>query len=199
MKKIIFLAMFFCPVMIYAQGFQLGVKGGVNISNFTGGDVSELDTKALVGFHIGGLLSFKLGNNFALQPEVLFSSQGAKLESAGNESNTTVSYINVPVMVKFKTEGGFYVEAGPQVGFKVGEDTDVPGQTIENFAKDLDLSIAGGIGYHSSIGLGVGARYIAGLSKVDDFEIGSTEPNWKNSVIQVSVFYTLFNNKNKSK
>lgn len=189
MKKIILLAIFLAPAIIYAQGFQLGVKGGVNISNFTGGDI---DSKSLIGFHAGAMLGFKIGNNFILQPEVLLSSQGAKADDV-DDTKYKLTYINVPVMAKFKTDGGFYIEAGPQVGFKINESTD--DQTISNFAKDLDLSIAGGLGFHSSMGLGIGARYIAGLSKVGDFDAGNTEPNFKNSVIQVSVFYTLFNNK----
>lgn len=192
MKKIVLLLAVCCPLIMYGQNFQVGVKGGVNVSNFTGGDI---DTKSLVGFHIGGLLSFGLGDYFSLQPEVLFSSQGARYDMAGQKENLVLSYINVPVMVKFRTEGGFYVEAGPQVGFKVGEDANVPGQTIENFAKDLDLSVGAGIGYHGSSGIGIGARYMAGLSKVGDFDAATADPDFKNSVIQVSLFYTLFNNR----
>ncbi|MBC8032915.1 MAG: PorT family protein [Chitinophagaceae bacterium] len=192
MKKIMFLIMLVSPAVLMAQGFQLGVKGGVNVSNYTGGN---LDTKSLIGFHVGGLMSFKLGNNVALQPEVLFSSQGAKYEQADQEENLTVSYINLPVLLKLKTNSGFFIEAGPQVGFKVGEDADVPNQTIENFANDLDLSVAGGLGYHSRSGFGISGRYIAGLSKVGDFNGNSIDPDFRNSVLQFSVFYTLFNNK----
>jgi len=192
MKKIILLLMLSFPAVIYAQNFQVGVKGGMNASNFTGGD---LDTKALIGFHVGGILSFGLGDYFALQPEVLFSSQGARYDMAGEKENLTLSYINVPVMLKFKTTSGFYVEAGPQVGFKVGEDANVPGQTIENFAKNLDLSVGAGLGFQGASGLGIGARYMAGLSKVGDFDASTTDPNFRNSVIQVSLFYTLFNNR----
>jgi len=67
----------------------------------------------------------------------------------------------------------------------------------EDFAKSTDLSIAGGLGYHSPIGLGIGARYTAGLSKLGDFDAATTKPDWKNGVIQVSIFYTIFNNHRK--
>ncbi|MFT3827296.1 MAG: porin family protein [Chitinophagaceae bacterium] len=194
MKKVlVFCAMTVICVSGFSQGFQLGVKAGVNISNYTGGNFEDISKKAYVGFHAGAFMAFLLGNHFAIQPEVLFSSQGAKFENAGDKENIKVSYINVPVMAKYRFTGGFYIEAGPQVGFKVDEST---GNTsISTFAKDLDLSLAAGIGYHSPIGLGIGARYTAGLTKVGDFDASVIDPDFKNSVIQVSLFYTLFNNK----
>ena len=48
-------------------------KAGANISNFTGtGDWQNIKSKSLVGYHFGGFVSFFLGNNFAIQPEILF-------------------------------------------------------------------------------------------------------------------------------
>jgi hypothetical protein len=191
MKKNLLFAMLLVSTAGFSQGFQLGVKAGVNVSNYTGGD---FENSALVGFHGGATFGFLLGDHFSIQPEVLFSSQGAKIEGIGNNKEKfNVSYINVPVLAKVRFTGGFYIEAGPQVGFKVNES--VPDNTIENFAKDLDLSVAAGLGYHSPIGLGIGARYNAGLSKVGDFDINTADPDFKNSTLQFFVFYTLFNNK----
>src|SRR5262245_31659768 len=116
MKKIIILPVILISTIAFSQ-ISLGVKAGVNISNFSGGDFQNIDKSALVGFHGGGLLHMKFGH-FVLQPEVLFSSQGAKLKQAGQESNFKVSYINIPVMLQYESDGGFYVEAGPQGGFK---------------------------------------------------------------------------------
>ena len=190
MKKLLFSALVIISTAGFSQGFQLGVKGGVNVSNYTGGDI---ENSALVGFHGGATLGFLIGDHFAIQPEVLFSSQGAKRDYIGEKENFNVSYINVPVLAKFRFTGGFYLEAGPQVGFKINEN--VPDKTVENFAKDLDLSLAAGLGYHSPIGLGIGARYNAGLSKVGDFDPNTADPDFKNSTLQFFVFYTLFNNK----
>lgn len=193
MKKLIVAGLLLIGATGFAQTFQLGIKAGVNISNFTGGEFENLDKKALIGFHGGGFMSFFFGDHFALQPEVLFSSQGAKIKDAGDEQNLRISYINVPVLLKYRFTGGFFLEAGPQIGFKVSEDID--DMPVEDFAKSTDLSIAGGLGWHSSSGLGIGARYTAGLSKVGDFDAGDIDPDFKNGVIQISLFYTLFNNK----
>lgn len=169
-----------------AQSFSFGPKAGVNISNYTGGNI-ESDSK--IGYHFGGMLNFGIGNHFSIQPEVLFSSLGAKVKSATEKENFKVSYVTVPVMLKLKTNGGFYVEAGPQVGFRTS--TDVGNQTIDNFAKNLDLSLGGGIGYQSKIGLGIGVRYVAGLTKVGDFSGSNIDPDFKNSVIQASLFWAI--------
>ena len=176
--------------IVFAQSFQPGVKAGVNISNFTGGDFNTVKNKSLVGFHAGGLLRFKFGN-LALQPEIVFSSQGAKLESAGDEENYKISYLNIPVLLQFETDGGVYFEAGPQVGFKLSED--IPESTIEDFAKSTDLSVAVGLGYHSKMGLGIGGRYNIGVSKVGEFDAANIDPNFKNGVIQLCLLHTLFN------
>lgn len=171
---------------IQAQSFSFGPKAGVNISNYSGGNINS---DARVGYHLGGLLSFGFGNAFSVQPEVLFSTQGAKVEQLGEKRDFKVSYLNVPVMLKVRLNNGFYIEAGPQAGFKMSEN--VPDETIEKFAKELDLSLAVGLGFQSNIGLGVGLRYMAGLSKVGNFSPREINPDFKNSVIQASVFWAI--------
>jgi len=191
MKKILILPLLLIAISVNAQ-IRLGIKGGVNISNFTGGDFNTIETSSLVGFHAGALVHWKMGH-LVLQPEVVFSNQGATLSSGGVDSNFKISYVNIPIVLQYETDGGFYLEAGPQVGFKVSED--IPNTTIEDFAKGNDLSIALGLGYHSKMGLGIGGRYNIGVSKVGDFDSANISPDFKNGVIQVSIFYTFFSNK----
>jgi hypothetical protein len=169
-----------------AQTFSFGPKAGMNVTNYTGGNV---ESDALFSYHLGGMLNFGVGKVFSIQPEVLFSSQGAKIDSKGLKQDYKVSYLAVPVMFKFRTGPGFYLELGPQASFRTGED--VKNQTIDKFAKNLDLSIGGGIGYQASFGLGIGARYMGGISKVGNFDAGEINPDFKNSVIQVSLFYLI--------
>lgn len=194
MKKLLFAALLLVSSNLVAQQFQFGLKAGINVSNFSGAkDVDQLEHSALVGFHGGAFLSFLIGDHFAIQPEALFSTQGAKVKYINDERDFRVSYLNLPIMAKFRFKGGFYLEAGPQAGFKLSDEIkDTP---VEDFAKNVDLSLAAGLGYHSPIGLGFGARYAAGLSKVGDFEYGNTRPDYRNSNIQVFIFYAFLNNK----
>ena len=185
-KLLVTVVLFTFSTFSFAQTFSLGPKAGVNVSNYSGGDINS---DAKVGYHLGGVLNFGFGEIFSIQPEVLFSTQGAKVESLGSKKDFKINYLNVPIMLKFRIANGFYIEAGPQAGFRLSES--IPDQTINNFAKNLDISVGGGIGFQSKIGLGVGARYIAGLSKVGNFSGQNINPDFKNSVIQASVFWAI--------
>jgi hypothetical protein len=187
MKKLLFITLLFTlSTYSFAQTFSFGPKAGINVSNYSGGDINS---DAKVGYHLGGILNFGFGEIFSIQPEVLFSTQGAKVESAGSKKEFKINYLNVPVMLKFRIATGFYVEAGPQAGFRLSES--VPDQTLNNFAKNLDLSLGAGLGYQADNGFGLGVRYMAGISKVGDFSGKEISPDFKNSVIQASVFWVI--------
>ena len=54
MRKIIFVILITTAANFSnAQNFQVGLKGGGNVSNFTGGDFDDVEKKSLVGFHAG--------------------------------------------------------------------------------------------------------------------------------------------------
>ena len=130
----------------------------------------------------------------ALQPEVLFSTQGTTLKSTSTDHDYKVNYINIPVLLQVAPGGGpFYVEAGPQIGFKTSEN--IPNATTSYFAKSTDLSVALGLGLHSKSGFGIDGRYNVGVSKVGNYTSSSiNNADFKNGVIQIGLFYTLFNN-----
>ncbi len=191
MKKIIlFLSVVLLTAGITsAQDFSAGIKAGANISNFNGGNFDAVKKKAIVGFHGGGFLNFRFGT-FSLQPELLISTQGARIDSANKSYDWKITYATVPVMLRFGSASGFFFELGPQVGFKLGDS--VTDDTIEDFAKGLDLSAAAGLGLQTKGGIGLNARYLVGLSKVGDFDPSENiDPDFKNSVIQISAFITL--------
>ena len=197
MKKLLFVPLLLISVTMFAQTYQFGLKGGINVSNFTGSSLDNVDKKALVGFQGGAFLSLLMGDHFAIQPEAVFSSQGARVSTVNGDENWRVSYLNIPVELKVRFNGGFYLEAGPQSGFKLNET--VPNQSggsAEDFAKNLDFSVNAGLGFHGKSGLGIGARYAVGITKVGNLEDSDFDPNFKNGVAQLFVFYTLFNNRN---
>lgn len=190
MRKLILLPLIFLVTIVYAQP---GIKAGVNISNFTGGDFEDIDNKSFTSYHVGGLWRFNFGK-LALQPELVFSSQGAKLESNGVEETFEVKYVNIPIMLQYHTGGGLFLQAGPQVGFKADED--IPeNASIEDFAKSNDLAICLGLGYQLKGGLGIDARYNVGVSKVGDFDSANIDPDFKMGVFQIGLFFMFFTKK----
>ena len=119
MKKIVLAAI---AVMGFgfanAQDIKFGIKGGINLSTFTG-DIEDASSK--VGFQAGGFAELKLSDKFSIQPEVLYSLQGAKFKETGDsysyKENINASYLNVPVLAKYYVIDKLSVEAGPQIGF----------------------------------------------------------------------------------
>ncbi len=160
------------------QRLGFGIKAGANYSNYTNAD---FNTEAMVGFHAGGIINFKLFKGLSIQEEFLFSSQGAKVKDNvfGNE-NVKVYYITVPLLLKYRTGPGFFIEAGPQAGMRAKEE--IGNTQVAAFAKKLDLSAVGGIGFQSKAGFGFGVRYVAGLSKVGDFQLSNVKPDFRNNL-----------------
>ena len=166
------------------QKLEFGIKAGGNYSDFDGANFS---TDPLAGFHAGATVAFNVTNNFLVQQEFLFSMQGAKVLSGPlGAQEIKLSYINVPILLKYRTNSGFFVEAGPQVSIKVKED--VLGLNNIDFAKKIDFGVAGGLGYQSKIGLGIGARYVYGIQKVLETPSVALD-DLKNNNIQASIFY----------
>jgi hypothetical protein len=198
MKKsvlLITIALFGITAMSAQEFFNFGVKGGVNFATLTGDDADEIDAKMKTGFHLGVFAEIMISDKFGIQPEVLYSSQGATSDVAfiyeefgGNvDVDIKLDYISVPVMLKYFVAPGFSLEAGPQFSFlsKSEIEAEFQGETETEDMKDdtesFDLGAAVGVGYGLPQGFLVQARYVMGFSDV------YTDSDAKNSVIQLSV------------
>ena len=183
MKKIIMTA---AAVMAFAfanaQEVKFGVKAGVNFATL-GGDA---DGSSLTGFHVGGLAEIKLSDKFAIQPEVLYSTQGSEFTEDGFDFKFETSYINVPVMAKYYVVDKFSLEAGPQVGFLLSAKAE--GEDVKDSFKSVDFGVNFGAGYDFTENFFAGVRYNLGLSNVADTEEGD-DFKMNNSVFSISVGY----------
>ena len=127
MKKLMLICFVLASTKGFSQSFtqnilsrlEFGLKAGTNVSNFTNAD---FPTDPLIGFNGGATVAFKFTDNFMVQEEFLFSTQGAKIKGGtlGNQ-DLKLYYMAVPFLLKYRTHG-FYIEAGTQVGLKVKED-----------------------------------------------------------------------------
>ncbi|TGD56782.1 porin family protein [Flavobacterium humi] len=166
-----------------AQETKFGVKAGLNLANLTG-DLDDTSMKA--SFHVGGFAEIKISDKFAVQPEVLYSVQGADVDGGTYE----FSYINVPIMAKFFPIPQLSLEAGPQVGFLTsakGKPDDGPDIDVKDFLKSTDFGINLGAGYNFTDHFSAGLRYNFGLSNISDEDGGDI----KNSVLSLSVGYSF--------
>lgn len=187
-----------------AQSFQLGIKGGGNMESFTGSDGPNYTSHSFqAGWNAGAFVNFWLGNHFAIAPEVLYTTAGASIKTTNSDNNQNVyvnnqlhlAYVSIPVMAKYRFTGGFYLETGPEINFNVSNSS-FQNQTVKNFTDGSDFAWGAGLGYQSPIGLGIGARYNLGLTRVDNVNQAQwNDVDWRNSGFQLDLFWTLFNNK----
>lgn len=194
MKKVFLLAAIIVTAQAgFSQGllkrFHFGLKGGANYSNFTD---ASFDTEGLPGYHGGLIVNFQLTNSWSIQQEFLYSTQGAKIKSgfSFDDQDLKLSYFSVPILVKYHSNIGLYGEIGGQANILV-EDAKNTGFT--DFADKIDGGAIAGIGYQFKYGpikgLGIGARYYHGFTDVGKFNSSTINKDFKNSTIQLSVFY----------
>jgi hypothetical protein len=162
-------AMFLLVSNASAQHVNFGVKGGLNIYNIVNDNNAKYDTE--LGLHLGILLHIHMGQNFAVQPEILYSAQGAKYNTGAGEVNLKLGYVNIPFMFLYMFDNGFRISAGPQLGFLTKAQSELNGSKSDvkdSFSK-TDFAIGVGIGYiNPSSGFGVDARYNYGLSDINE-------------------------------
>lgn len=190
-----------------------GVKAGLNLANLAS-SAEGFESKARIGFHIGGYAEFALSDKFSFLSELVYSSQGAKEEdfetaeymgetyTSSYKAETKLNYINIPVLAKFKPTESFYLAAGPQIGLLLGANTewsysysdssgsesDSGDEDIKEFLNSTDIGVAIAAGYELESGLNFGLRYNYGLTDIVDESDGDAI---KNSTIQVSVGFKL--------
>jgi len=195
MKKL-FLTSFVMVLACYslAQGVSGGIKGGLNLANQKySSDLFSLNTTARPGFHGGVYVVAMINENFGIQPEALFSMQGANWDFQGEDGKFKYNYVNVPVLFRYSFTEIISIHAGPQFGFLLSaelESEDGSAQDWKDSSKGMDFSGATGVEFDLPNGLGFGARYMHGFSNVA--EDGAVFDEVKNRAIQLYLKYKIF-------
>jgi hypothetical protein len=163
-----------------AQALEIGVKGGLSLAEFSGGDnafdEAEGSRKGLVA---GAFLAFPLAGPLSLQPEALFAQKGSAYDFPDLDTTVKLDYLEVPLLLKarFGVVVRPYVFAGPYVGFRLeatadgdaGEDG-VSETDLEDQTKGTDYGYVAGGGIEIGMFL-VEARYARGLAGIADEDI----------------------------
>ncbi|WP_427875082.1 porin family protein [Flavobacterium sp. MMS24-S5] len=184
MKKILLVAVMFLATSaaVNAQFVQIGVKAGANFANQTGGsdfNGISVDKEGITSYHAGLVAELKLLEKFSIQPELLYSTQGATYKNALTEFKNEMGYIAIPVMAKIYMTKSLSLELGPQASFLVSNKKEFDAANPKTF----DFSLNAGLGLKVVGGLFVQARYGIGLTEI------SEEADFKNSVFQLSAGY----------
>jgi hypothetical protein len=184
------------PISLIAQDMEWGIKGGVNFSNLF---VEQADDEsARTGFHAGVYSKIPVASNFAIQPELLFSTKGADAEYASGMIDYNLNYIDVPVLADFQLGPTADLLIGPYVGVLLGSTAEVEGSfgdelvelSRDDFAP-VDFGFSAGFALNFNA-LSVGTRYSLGVVQVAQTEVAENIlGNSSNSLAQVYLSYRV--------
>ena len=178
---------------------KFGVKGGVNLSNLYTDEADDNNLKA--GLNLGLYAKLPLTKGISIQPELIYSSKGAKLTYSNfvlgkGEYRFNLNYVEVPVLLVFNLAKNLNVQGGGYVSYLASANIkDLKDNGTINNIKELDASnfnrfdygLAGGVGI-DVMNFTIGARYNYGLKEVGDSGLsGQLTKNSKNSVIALYI------------
>lgn len=205
MRKIALLIALTIFGLTQANAQNFGFKGGYNYSSFNGDVAKDNTLKGLSGFYVGALLELPLGDVLSIQPEVIYSRQGAAWEQKNIlgefKKDLKLDYLNIPVMAKVNL-GPLFLQGGVQFGFLVGKPevsyTRGAQRVTEKVDKDayasFDFGVGAGLGVNLSQHFFVEARYTHSLTNALDPNNNSLknahisdDNNFKNAVLSVGL------------
>ena len=179
--------LFFVTASAHAQkkGFAFGLKGGVNLSRLSMGDVfttrhdeagnpylgydgkevrdnlkESFDTRTGA---VGGVYA-RFGRTLFIQPEVLVSTKGGTMTIEKTDGEADISQkvkfkftnIDVPLLIGLKG-GPFRVLAGPIASFRVGDNQSLS-DAFRHYTSNVNNSLSEAtFGYQLGVGLDIGA------------------------------------------
>lgn len=195
MKKIIFGA--FCALFMssaFGQSLpKIGLSGGllntnadINISAL-GFNLANIDAINKTGFYIGLAADIAATQKLHIQPELTYGVAG------------DLSFVYLPVMLKYYASEKFYLQAGPQASFSSNLNDiknaiqDIQGvvgsnANIDDVLKSTAFELGVGLGYDVTDNISLQGRYAFALTDRYDGPLGGSL-NVRNATLQIGVLY----------
>ena len=160
---------------------QMGLKAGINVSDYTGRWFEDRESFSRKSFHVGLVGELSLTSRWNLQPEFLYSEQGFGFRNEFQEElKINLNYLQLPVLVEYELVNGFFIQGGPQISYLLEEENRIVYLT-HNYNK-FDLSLGFGAEYKIK-NFYVYGRYNTGINRI----FNSSELQAHNRVIQGGV------------
>lgn len=160
-----------------------GIRTGVNFSRLI-----NYNSDYKTGFYMGGDLAIKFNKVYTLQPEMIYSRQGANTTrsidriqvynpsnnnflASKKEESYIIDYLDMNVISKFYIGTGFHFLVGPSLNIKMSDNL--------NKSKPIpfDISLITGFGYSLPNGLSFEARYKQGIIDIFGFNYDNSDEN----------------------
>ncbi|HEX5554886.1 MAG TPA: porin family protein [Chitinophagaceae bacterium] len=176
-------------------GLHLGIKGGANMTKIDGEQYKDAFD---FNYHLGGFLQLDLTKGFGIQPEVIFSQSTSRTGTRfsdiytefpnSNDQKIKLNYLSIPVLANIKFSNALWLQLGPQYSILMNDHESLTQNGKDAFKKG-DLSGVGGLWLKLPLGLSLSARYVIGLSNLNDV---SDENKWNSQAIQLGIGFTFF-------
>lgn len=176
-QKLILLFLFSASFFSSFSQFNYGVRAG---AQYMGDGLC---------IHGGVFSTHKLNPYFSLEGDLLYTEKGTIYDKT---FKYTFRYVNVPLLIHFKTSNRTSIFLGAEPGFLLSARYRTPDDYGRFKSKDLrwfDLGLSGGLNYKITPHIQVMARYVHGLRST--WSASDTWVDSGNSMFQLSVGYTL--------
>ena len=179
------------------QVFDAGVYGGIITSQVDGDNAQGFNK---IGFTGGGFVRANLSERLAVRMEMGYAGKGSRRPSDPDNGDFsswgyTFHYVDVPILVEYTLLNGMMIDAGPYVGYLIssqglfdGAEYDIVNPSMEN----IDVGIAGGIGYELDGGLFFMSRYSMSVIPIRNSpDPGNLTTVWDGGMANIAIHFTV--------
>jgi hypothetical protein len=140
--------------------FKFGVRAGFNLTNLSfgkelPGSLIRSDTRFKPGFQMGVVGDYSFGESFAIQPGLVFATQGCAIKHYDGTEN--LYYLQLPVNARYQLDLGqtkLLLQAGPYLGYGLGGEWEDGEDIVMGSGDDADYKA-----FDFGVGVGAGLRF----------------------------------------
>jgi hypothetical protein len=191
-------SMLFAATLTAQPQLGAGVKGGINLATqSTTGAGENVAVRQLLGFNAGVYANVFVLDFLAVQPELMVSRRGSDWDDPYYNVKDLLTYIDLPLLVKFQPIEYANIHIGPQFGYlltaKQEDKDDGDIIDIKEWYNAMDLGLVVGAEANLPFRINFTIRYVIGLiSATNDVEY--IDP-WRNNFLQFSLGYRIIGDK----
>jgi len=150
---------------------SFGFKAGINVSNmnFNKGEpapTTPIQASWKPDFALGLFMEVPVCNNLYIQPEYLYSQMAG--EDKNSEEAYNMSYLSLPVLLKYKIGHKLAILAGPQFDLliKAEQKNSAENSNITHDTEERSISAIAGLEFNLIKPLNLGVRYLHGFNHI---------------------------------
>ena len=158
----------------FQPGYLFGIKAGTNVaSQYSPGSKEVFEVKSIAGINAGGYYCYFINRVLAVQAELSVSGKGShwtEYNYSQDEAKDILTYIDLPLLLRYQPAPLFNIHAGPQVSYlaramQYDYSTGLKG-AIDDYYKSLDLGMVFGVEANLPKNIDLTVRYVRGLISV---------------------------------